>query len=123
MQLVETYIALQVIAGGGQNEAGAEANDTEELLTEASDQAQAGEADREDANSLEGEQAGTEVSQIFERDRIIEDEDYQAANLALQQFMQRIQAENFNPDPELVRLWARSHSADPAEFFRRKFSA
>jgi hypothetical protein len=51
----------------------------------------------------------------------MEDENFQAVNLALQQFMQRIQAEDFNPDPELVKLWARSHTADPAEFFRRKF--
>jgi len=120
-QLVETYIALQVDTDGGQNDDSTKANDADELSAGASDQTQTGEVESENANRLEGEQGGVGASLLFEQDRIIEDEDFHAANLALQQFMHRIQAEDFNPDPELVRLWARSHTADPAEFFRRKF--
>jgi Ca-activated chloride channel family protein len=120
-QLIEAYIALQVTDEAEKNEAAGDADNTEELSAEASDQVRPGQVDAENANRLDGEQAGIGASLLFEQGRVIDDENFQAANLALQQFMQQIQAEDFDPDPELVRLWARSHTADPAEFFRRKF--
>ena len=50
-----------------------------------------------------------------------EEENVTEADIQLEQFLRRIQAENFNPDPEVVKLWTDSLYADPAELFKRKF--
>lgn len=66
-------------------------------------------------------QAGIGASPTVNQTDLSEEENISEADIRLEQFLLRIQADSTIPDPESVNLWIESLYADPAELFKRKF--
>ncbi len=67
------------------------------------------------------DQPGIGASRSLDLADYNEEEDVSEINIQLEAFLRRIEAENFDPDPEMVKLWTDSLYTDPAELFKRKF--
>ncbi len=119
--LIEQYLNKQSESNSDVSEAGNPDNDPEEPQSENASQSRSGQVNEIIDFRDQSSQTGMGASPPLNPSDFNEDENISDADIRLEQFLLRIQAEDFSPDPQTVKRWTESLYADPAELFKRKF--
>lgn len=119
--LIEQYLSNRLESDSGLPEDGDASNGIEDPQSENAGQSRSGQISEISNFRDQSDQAGIGASPTLNQSDLSEEEYINETDIMLEQFLLRIQAENYIPDPETVKLWTDSIYADPAELFKRKF--